>query len=167
MISEILNSFELNADQLRRLIADLKQEEIFKQPAGCANHPAWTIGHLTCMLYGLAGEPNLADQLDISWKRTFASGISPIADAAAYPPWETLLAAFEDACRRVRTRLRQLSEAELKERIPDEKRRQALPTIGHTLVHILVGHFAIYIGQLIVWRSGMGLPRIPESLEHS
>ena len=32
------------------------------------------------------------------------------------------------------------------------------PTLGHALVHVLVGHTAAHVGQLADWRRAMGLP---------
>jgi DinB superfamily len=60
MVSEVLNSYRLTLDYLRRLVADVPDADLTRQPGGVANHPAWVIGHLVFSCQALGGELGLA-----------------------------------------------------------------------------------------------------------
>jgi hypothetical protein len=47
MIPELLNSLALNLDFLRRMVADLDDNQMVGQVGGVVNHPAWTLGHVS------------------------------------------------------------------------------------------------------------------------
>ncbi|MGH7138811.1 MAG: DinB family protein, partial [Pirellulales bacterium] len=63
MIAEVLNSFSLTLSYLRRLMADVPDESLARQPNGAPNHPAWVMGHLVHSCEALGGEIGLAPWL--------------------------------------------------------------------------------------------------------
>lgn len=158
MIDHILRSHALTLDYLRRLVADLDDGQLTLQPAGAVNHPAWVLGHLiyTCQLIG--GKVGLPPWLAAHWADCFGTGTAPLADRAAYPGKAELLDALDDARRRLADRLTALGEAGLAVPLPDARFRDTFPTAGHAVLHILVAHAAVHVGQVTAWRAAAGLP---------
>ena len=167
MVSEILNGFEINLAYLRRLVADLDDDQMVTQPASVPNHPTWVLGHLIYSLQAIAGELGVAAWLPESWSSMFGTGTTPKSCLKAYPSKQQLLLLLDDAELRLNIAVRNSSSEELAAPLPDDSYRTQLPTIGHALVHILVGHAALHLGQLTVWRRLMNLPRVPEPLDGS
>lgn len=156
MVAEVLNSYRLTLEYLHRLVADLPDERLARQPHGVVNHPAWIIGHLTHSCEAIAGELGLSSWLPDDWSRQFGTGSVPTADRSAYPAKAELLAALSDAQARVSDRLVVLGEAGMEVPLPDERYRAIFPTVGHAVVHILGGHAAMHEGQVSAWRRAAG-----------
>lgn len=163
MTDETLNSFSLTLDFLRCLVADVPDEAMARQPAGVANHPAWTLGHLAHSCEAIAGELGVPPWLPAEWSARFGTGSVPTADRGAYPSKADLLAALDDGKRRLAARLRAMSDAGLGVPLPDERYRNRFPTLGHAVIHILGAHTAAHVGQVTVWRraAGFGPPAEP------
>jgi hypothetical protein len=158
MIDEVLNSFGLTLDYLRRLVADVPDEELSRQPAGAVNHPAWIIGHLVYSCQAIGGELGVAVWLPVDWQQTFGTGSVPHADRPAYPSKIELLAALADGQNRLRERLQSMNDNDLKAPLPDERHRAMFPTLGHAVTHILTSHAAVHVGQASLWRKLAGYP---------
>ena len=163
MIGEVLNSYCLTLNYLRRLVGDVPDGELVRQPNGVVNHPAWVIGHLTFSCQALGGELGLAAWLPAAWEGRFGTGSVPTSDPSAYPPKSELLAALADGQARVSQRLSELGDAGLAAPLPDECYRAVFPTVGHAVVHILTGHAAVHVGQVSVWRRAAGYPPLSQS----
>ena len=157
MIQEILNSYDLHLEFLRRLVSDLDDAQMTAQPPNTPNHPAWTIGHLAFSLQQMAGECGLSPWLPGDWETKFGTGSEPVSATDAYPDKASLLQVLEDSKERLFAVVRSLGEAGLAKPLPDVRYRDCFPTIGHAIVHILSGHTALHLGQLTVWRRGMKL----------
>ena len=156
MVDEVLNSYRLTLDYLRRLVADVPDVDLTRQPNGVANHPAWVMGHLTSSCQALGVELGLATWLPAPWEQLFGTGSIPTSDRSAYLSKEELLAALADGQARVSNRLADLGDAGMSTALPDERYRATFPTVGHAVVHILTGHAAVYVGQVSVWRRAAG-----------
>jgi hypothetical protein len=157
MIAEILNSFALNLDYLRRLVEDLDDGQMVAQPAGVVNHPAWTIGHLVQSCQAIGGELGIPPWLPDDWGRRFGTGSVPVAIPDAYPGKAALMRALDDGRRRLAEALAEMGEEGLARPLPDVRYRDRLPTIGHAVLHILAAHTALHVGQVATWRRAMGL----------
>src|SRR5450432_1885217 len=96
MVDEVLNSYRLTVGYLRRLVADVPDVDLTRQPNGVANHAAWVMGHLTSSCQALGGELGLATWLPAQWEQQFGTGSIPTSDRSAYPSKEELLAALAD-----------------------------------------------------------------------
>ena len=162
MIEFALTTGRLALDHLRRLVADLDDDQMVAQPDGAPNHPAWTLGHLTCSLHLLGGEFGLQPDPPRGWNNKFLTGSEPVADADAYPDKGELLSALNGAQARLAEHLRWLGPKTLTSPLPDEAYRKFLPAKGHALLHVLIGHVSVHVGQLTVWRRCMGLEVPPE-----
>jgi hypothetical protein len=167
MQSELLVSFRLVIDYTRRLVADIPPQKFVAQPAGVTNHPAWILGHLVHSLEAIGGEIGVAAWLSDDWPSCFGTGSTPSDDLDKYPPKATLLATFDDAVNRITKAIENLSPGDFSAPLPDEEYRKTLPTIGHALIHILVGHASVHVGQLTTWRNAMQLSHVREQFDRS
>ena len=162
MIDEILNSNRLIFDYLRRLVADVPDGDLARQPNGVANHPAWVIGHLTCSCQGIGGELGLEAWLPEPWQGLFNTASAPTSDRSAYSSKTELLAALADGQVRLSERLTALGDAAMSGPLPDERYRTLFPTLDHAVLHILTGHAAVHVGQVSVWRRAAGYQPLSE-----
>jgi hypothetical protein len=161
----VLNSFAYALDSLREQLADVPAADMVAQPNDIANHPAWLIGHLACACELLGGALGLEPWLPHDWSARYGTGSVPVADAARYEPKDVALAILRDSQARLTRAVEQLDEARLDDPFPDESLRDLFPTMRHALTQILAGHPAFHVGQLSVWRKGMGLPSIGRGFE--
>ena len=167
MIAEILNSYELHSEFLRRLVSDLSDDQMVAQPDNVPNHPAWTIGHLVHSCQAISGELGASPWLPDDWGNRFGTGSTPIDDATKYPDKEKLLRTLDEAKAKLSAALEESGESGLTAPLPDVRYRDRFPTIGHAVIHILSGHTALHLGQLTVWRRAMRLDIVPEPLSGS
>ncbi len=158
IIHEILNSFELNLREIRLLVADIDDTQIHAQPVRGMNHPGWQLGHIVFSLQAIGGEMGIPPWLDEQWLEHFGQGSVLLEDPTRYPPKSVLLTALDDAAQRIRTRLEHLDEAALAAPLPDARFKDAFPTLGHAVLHILIGHLSNHTGQLRAWRRAAQLP---------
>ncbi len=165
MVCELLVSLRLNLAYLRRLVDDVNDEEMVAQPRGAVNHPAWLIGHIIYSFQAMASELGVAGWLADDWSAMFGTGTTPMPSRAAYPAKKRLLEFLGDAEGRLTKVIEEMTSADLAKALPDEDYRQTLPTVGHALVHILIGHTSVHVGQLTVWRHAMGMDRAGEHFE--
>jgi hypothetical protein len=160
MIAEILNSFDLLLNDARRLVGDLSDDQMVARPVETMNHPAWIIGHIVFSCQAIGAEMGLPPWLPQHWTDLFTTGSTPVADTSAYPAKAELLAALDDAQKRLVSALTAMKEDDLAVPLPDEQYRKTLPTVRHAFVHILVAHTAIHVGQLTAWRRAVHLPTV-------
>ena len=162
MKEELLNSLRLHLETLHALVADIPPAEMTRQPPGVPNHPAWTLGHLAYafanIVQTLADKDGLPPWFPAGWPELFATGTTPTATQSGYPSKAELCATLDDAAERLRQQLTDLPEANLSGPLPEVQRRAQFPTLGHAIMHVLVGHTAAHLGQLAVWRRARGLP---------
>lgn len=158
MIAEVLNSYELNLDYLRRLIEDVPDAELANQQGGVVNHPLWTIGHLVYSAQMIGGELGLPAWLQDGWQARYGTGSIPSADRSAYPSKDALFDHLADAEQRLKDFLEAMGDEAMQQPLPDMRYRGMFPTLGHAVTHILTAHTAAHIGQLIVWRRVEGFP---------
>lgn len=161
----ILHSFAYGLEFLREQVADVAAADMVAQPAGIVNHPAWVIGHLTYTCQLLGGAVGVPTWLPEDWGPRFGTGSTPVADPRAYEGKEPALAAVGDAQERVRLAVERLDDGQLDQPFPEPSYRDVFPTVRHALTQVLVGHTALHIGQVGVWRRAMGLPRMRRSFE--
>jgi hypothetical protein len=164
-VQPILHSFAYGLDYLRDQVADVSDQDMVVQPPGIANHPAWVIGHLTFTCQMLGGVIGVEAWLPGEWAERFGTGSAPVADVGRYESKDRALAMLRDAQERITLAVTKLDDARLNEPFPDPSNRDVFPTIRHALTQVLVGHTAMHVGQLTVWRKAMGLPPMRRSFE--
>ena len=73
------------------ILAEIEEKDWFVMPAGCPTHVAWQVGHLAMAEYGLGlfrqrGRAEIDTELmSSSFRKQFARGSVPEADAGKYP----------------------------------------------------------------------------------
>ena len=164
MIPEIISSYRLTLDYLRRLVADVPDATIAKQAGAVVNHPAWVIGHLIHSSQAIGGELGLQPWLPDDWATKFGTGSVPTANRAAYPSKAEFFEILDSGQRRVLDRLVAMGEGGLTAPLPDARFRPMFPTLGHAVLHVLTVHAALHVGQITVWRRAVGLGPISEHL---
>ena len=161
----LLHCFAYGHDYLRDMVADLTPAQMVAQPAGIRNHPAWVIGHLTVTCQQLGGALGLSPWLPSDAETRYCTGSLPVAELHAYPGKQESLAKLTDAQQRLTVAVAGLTPAQLSAPFPDEAYRHVFPTLSHALTQVLVGHAAYHLGQLALWRKGMGLPALTRPFE--
>lgn len=164
MIPEITQSYGMALDYLRRLVDEVPDARMTEQPGPVVNHPAWVIGHLVHSCQAIGGEMGLGPWLARDWASRYGTGSLPTADRAKYPTKNELLEAPADGQRRIFGRIDGIGEAGLAAALPDVRYRETFPTIGHAVLHILMVHTALHVGQITVWRLAVGLGPLSENL---
>jgi hypothetical protein len=164
MIDETLHAFRMHLDHVRRMVADVPDSRMTAQPGPQKDHAAWTLGHLTYSTQAIGEELGIPPWLGPTWA-SFSPGSRPTPSASDYPKKAELLTALADGEARVAARLQSFGVGQLAMPLPDARRRDHLPSIGHAVVHILVGHTATHAGRLSVWRAALGLPPVAQPLD--
>lgn len=165
-MKDALHSFAYSLDFLREQVSDVPAADMTRQPAGAANHPAWTIGHLAFTCQMLAGavagtRPWLPEEF-AAW---YGPGSTPAAEAARYGTKADILARLAESQRRITEAVMGLGATQLDRPFPDPAYVYVFPTIRQAIVQVLVGHTAYHVGQVAVWRRAMGRPAMRRSYE--
>ena len=158
MKSEILNSYRIILDFAHRMLADIPHNQWFAQPLEGMNHPGWIVGHLTYSHHMIGIEMGLTAWLPEDWGDYFAADGCKFSDVSEYRTVQQLLEAFDDATARIQARLSELGDDGLAGQLPDKRYRDTFPTLGHAVIHILMIHTPLHLGQFSAWRAAMGLP---------
>ena len=109
MVPELLNSLALNLEFLRRMVADLDEDQMVGQAGGLVNHPAWTLGHIAHSFEAMGGELGMSPWLPKDWVKRFGTGTAPVQEPTAYPDKAALLDALDGGQQRLNERLSQMS----------------------------------------------------------
>lgn len=154
MLPEMIAAFDYTVHFIEQSVADLSETEMVEQPTNVPNHGAWTIGHMIFSCQGIAAELGTEPWLPDDWEARFGYGSRPSSDPSRYPDKSEMLLLLTDAASRLRGAVLAADESVLKQPLPDE----SLPTMGHLLIQVIVGHSAYHAGQLAVWRRAIGKP---------
>ena len=160
----ILRSFRMNMAYCRALLADVPASDMAAQPVAGMNHAAWIAGHLAHSFQAIGGELGMPPWLPDGWAPLFGTGSRALPDAGAYPDKAVLIEALEDGAGRLVDRLESAGDSELARPLPDERYRHVFPTLGAAVLHVLIAHAAVHLGQLSAWRRALRLPPVPDPL---
>jgi DinB family protein len=158
MPPQFLTLYAFTLAMCERLMADIPQEEMERQPNPGVNPPAWILGHLAiCTDYALQlmGRPM---QLPAAWHEEFGQGSSPLPQKHPYPTRDELLNALRSGHAAVVNVLPSIDAKQLAAPNPLNAPflQQTLPTVGDLLAHLLSTHEAAHLGHLSNWRRQMG-----------
>lgn len=160
MLKALVELSRGNAGLVRKMVAEVPEGRMCHQPVNLPNHPAWQVGHLTSVRVAVSRGLGKPIDIDEAWLKRFARGSVPVADAAAYPGKEELMATFVRAQEHLEGVLAGLDEAVLDGPNPVERLRERLPTVRHFVTFVLMVHDGIHVGQLADWRRTEGLPGV-------
>ncbi len=141
------------------IIADMKDAPLTRPTPNGGNHPMWILGHLTY------SEANLVNQFCQSkespladWSEVFGMGAEPSDDASKYPPFEEVLAKFEETRAATLAYLDTLTDDDLdKPSHAPEEMQAFFGTIGHCLKAVVM-HYMFHGGQAADARRAAGRP---------
>jgi len=160
MTDPLLLTWSLNLSYAKRLVADIPDTIMARQPAPGMNHAAWVLGHLACTADMLGAMIGVQPVCPPEWTVLFDWNSNPSSDASRYPPKTTLLRALEDAHVTIAAALPGVPEARWTETTPIEAVRGFLPTLGDCFVFVMAAHENMHLGQLSAWRRVQGMARV-------
>lgn len=144
---------------LKKLVADIPDEDMASQSEGVVNHPAWTLGHIA-VANNFAIQMIGADWcLPESWRELFGPGSNPTPVRDDYPSKADLLEAVERVSSAAMSALESVSNEQLDSETPSEMLRDAFPTVRGAVTFMLTSHVGVHLGQLAAWRTANDLPR--------
>lgn len=161
----LIDLYGQNLDYARRLLAGIDEEASVLQPAPGMNHPRWILGHLVGTADRVTWCWTLREEAVFSpgWHALFGRDSQPVADARRYPPLVELLEHLAERHAAVTEVIQRadpvIGEYALSSDVP-ESYRQRFPTVGHALVHSMISHEQMHLGQLSAWRRARGLPAV-------
>jgi hypothetical protein len=156
MIAELVKTFETTVKFIEQSVSDLAEEQMVEQPPGVPNHAQWTLGHIIFSCQGIAAELGAEPWLPDDWESAFGYGSTPSAGLSRYPNKAEMLTILAESAGRLRHTLVSSTESSLKEPLPDE----AMPTVAHLLLQVVLAHTAFHAGQLAMWRRAIGKPSV-------
>jgi hypothetical protein len=145
------------------LLADVGDDDWFRQPAGAPTHLAWQLGHLAMAQYGLClfrqrgrGEGD-AELMSGQFRKLFSRGSEVAPDPASYPRVAEIRGVFDRVLEQVRRELPTFSEASLDEPVD-------MPYAGYATKYgaLLFSshHEMLHAGQIGLLRRLLGKPPV-------
>src|SRR6266403_6377247 len=107
----------------------------FPTPNG-GGHPLWVLGHLT-MVEGMIPAALFGDKNPVAeWGQYFGENSEPVADASAYPSFDTIRKKYAELREQNLALLESLSEADLDKpsKAPPKGREQEFSTFGRSFL---------------------------------
>lgn len=146
----------------RSLAGGIDDARMADQPAPGVNHPAWILGHLaigTDYALQLLGRPTACPG---AWHDRFGPGSSPSPDRSLYPSRDDLLEALARGHSAVEGASASADPGRMADRHALDLKflKDALPTVGDVVSHLMTTHPAVHLGQLSAWRRLAGLPGV-------
>lgn len=162
MIDAIVAAMTHTRNTTLKLVADLSDEQMVRQPAPGTNHAAWVLGHLLLVEGNFLRliSPSEAPPADPAWAEVYGMKSVPMADRGRYKPKQFYLDRLAELRGKVLARLKTMTAEELAQPHPDPARRERFPTIAHMLVFYGTWHEGYHAGQLSAWRRVQGLPPV-------
>lgn len=161
MLASLSRVTAFNIKLLERMIGDIPADQMCQQPPGLPNHPAWTLGHLALVRFGMikqmGGETS---DFPEQWIALFGRGSTPCADVEQYPAKDELWSAVVRLHETTMKCLETLSPEQLERPHSIESLKEPFPTLGDLLVQMLTSHDGLHVGQLSDWRRALGYPRL-------
>jgi hypothetical protein len=161
MLDAVLNTYRLNLDYARKLVADLSDEQLCAQPieGRVMNHAAFVLGHLAWTSEAGAGLLTTPSARAAELKEQFGMGAKPVADRLQYPSKAELVKSLEDAHAHLITALSEATSEQLAQPAP-ERMRSRFATMGQMVFGLMTSHEGVHLGQLSAWRRALGLPSV-------
>ncbi len=159
--SSLLRAWTHQRAYTDRLTGDLTPEHVFQTPPGgvVMNHPAWVLCHLTAyapvlaaMLRGEAPQ----DPLD----HPFGKRSTPTLDPGAYPEWEQVREDYLSSHDLVPGALENARADTLNAPPSIARFRDRWSALSGVVVHLMIHHESVHLGQLSAWRRVCGLPSV-------
>ncbi len=160
LVEIVLGRWAHQGEYAERLTADLTSERVFTEPPGgvVMNHPAWVLCHLSVympVLTDLLAGGTAADPLEHRYGRQS----KPSLDPEQYPVWREVRETYLAQHRGLGGLLESASDA-LDRPVPIPRWAQRWPRLGDAVVHLMVHHESVHLGQVSAWRRVCGLQSV-------
>ena len=149
--SNIKGMYRANTDIINKAIADMKDEDWFRQPGNDSNHLMWLLGHVVVhrghVLKIIGGD------WSASWASLFARGAERV-DASQYPSIQEMRDAWSQVSEQLKTTLNESSAEALGNPSPE-----GLPSFDKKIsgsVAFLAFHDTYHTGQVSFLRKWLG-----------
>lgn len=163
MLDSYLMVLNHTRSQTLKLVADLTDEQMARQPAPGMNHAAWVLGHLLMVdhafLFTITGQP-LPAWIDDGFRTLYGNKSQPVADPTKYQPKAFYVERLAAVRAQIVERLKHMKPEDFQAPHPDPARRERMPTVGHAVMFYGTWHEAYHSGQLSAWRRVQGLPAV-------
>jgi uncharacterized damage-inducible protein DinB len=156
-IDLLKNALSMGDRGMMMLLEDLRNAPMTSPTPRGGNHPLWVLGHITYVEanvpHVLSGEPNPLAH----WGPLFAAGAEPTSDPKAYPSFDEVLKAYQDARASNLKLLDEIGEAGLDRptKSPPKGLEEPLATVGKAFMTIAM-HQMNHRGQLADCRRALG-----------
>ncbi|MEI8195976.1 MAG: DinB family protein [Phycisphaerae bacterium] len=149
-------------NQTLKLVADLTDEQMVRQPAPGTNHPAWVLGHLLFVEHNFLKtiSDGQGPSPDPSWNDIYGMKSVPVADPSKYQPKSFYIEKLAELRTKILARLKEMTAGDFSQPHPDPARRERFPSIMHAVLLYGTWHEAYHAGQLSAWRRVQGLPPV-------
>lgn len=152
-------SLEQSRGWILPLIEDMKDAATTAPTRLGGNHPHWVIGHLAYSESLLINKYMLGEESHplTQWGEIFGAGKEPVADAAGYPPFDEVVAAFEKTRARTLNVLDGLKDEELSQpcKAPPEGAADFIGSYAQCFF-VVSHHFTFHGGQVADARRAAG-----------
>jgi len=142
---------------VRRNVEGITNEESLLQPEPAANCLNWVVGHLVWAYAGALPLVRQTPMLDQNRLSQYARGGPPLTDPSRAVNFAELLAAWDEASRRMDSGLADFPTETLGQAAPGSPTNNPNETIGSLLATIMF-HQAYHTGQTAVLRRLIGKP---------
>ncbi len=157
----ILCAWQRQREYADRLTHDLTPEQVFTAPPGGAvmNHPAWILCHLSVyspvlveMLAGGTPEDPLTHR--------YGKQSAPTLDLGDYPGWDQLRRDYFAGHDALAAALEAPRASVLESPPSIERFRGRWPRLSDVVVHLMLHHESVHLGQLSAWRRMCAFPSV-------
>jgi len=157
MTDIILHGHSRLIDYARKLTIDIQPDQMAFQPHPGMNHPAWILAHLNVYVPVLE-KIILGEMFPDPKDSAFGIGSEISPDLSDYPEQEKLYETFFKGNEKAAALLSEKGPAVFNEPTKLPRWQDSMPTAGHALGYLMLGHQGIHLGQLSAWRRVVGMP---------
>jgi uncharacterized damage-inducible protein DinB len=147
---------EMSLGMVRRLTADLSDEDLLVRPTPGANCIAWQLGHLVGSDCRWAAKLGVTPDLPPGFTGRFTKEAAAVDPPSGLPKKAELLSAFETSRAALKMALDRLPESEL-DRKTEGPMAALAPTTG-ALFLLMTIHASMHAGQFSAVRRKLGKP---------
>ena len=157
--NDLLFSYRWGVDTFAKLVSDVADEDMARQPVEGINHPAWLLGHVGTY-HDVIASLLLGESFDNPWDSACGKNSTPSADRSLYQSKEELLK-HHDVAAALASKIIAEAKPEAWARAMDHPTwGKQFATVAPAVVFLATTHQSLHLGQLSGWRRAMGLPRI-------
>jgi DinB superfamily len=147
---------------LEKLMEDVSDEELSRQPLPGMNPPRWIVAHLAVVADACLQLLGRQPVLPAEWHQSFSPGSKHGGEGGPQPSKAELLSAVRSAHERLFAAIDEADESLLERPhgLTFASLDRAFPTRADLLANLMTAHAALHTGQLSAWRRATGRPAL-------